>query len=166
MTQNDPVHDLEQLIEAFKQSGLRELHGRCGDMEVHLSLDADAGVPKVTVGQVATPVAPVAPPPVAAGVPSAVSASAVSASAGDIPAGAVVVKAPYLGTFYRAPKPGAAPYVELGQVVGAEDEICLVEVMKLFTAVRAGASGKIHAVLATDGELVAADQPLFVILPE
>ncbi|PXA83988.1 acetyl-CoA carboxylase, biotin carboxyl carrier protein, partial [Nostoc sp. 3335mG] len=74
-----------------------------------------------------------------------------------------IVRAPYLGTFYRAPKPGEAAYVEIGAEVSAESELCLVEVMKLFTAVRAGASGTIAHILATDGQMVEAGQPLFAI---
>ena len=50
-------------------------------------------------------------------------------------------------------------------MVAAETELCLVEVMKLFTAVRAGVSGKVVQVMAIDGELVAADQPLFAVMP-
>ena len=47
------------------------------------------------------------------------------------------MRAPNLGTFYRAPKPGAPPYVAVGQRVEAATEVCLIEVMKLFTSVRA-----------------------------
>ena len=59
----------------------------------------------------------------------------------EAPAHWVAVRAPNLGTFYRAPKPGAAPYVSVGQKVDAETEVCLIEVMKLFTYVLAGVSG-------------------------
>ena len=83
-----------------------------------------------------------------------------------MPDGAVVIRAPYLGTFYRSPKPGAPAYVEIGGKVSPESELCLVEVMKLFTAVRAGVAGEVTQVLASDGELVAADQPLFVVIPD
>ena len=76
-----------------------------------------------------------------------------------------LVRAPYRGTFYRAPKPGAKPYVEIGDVVAAEADLCLVEVMKLFTAVRAPQGGKIHSVVARDGELVESGQALFVLVP-
>ena len=75
------------------------------------------------------------------------------------------MRAPYLGTFYRAPKPVATPYVEVGSPVAPETEICMVEVMKLFTAVHASISGRVHAVLASDGQLVDAQQPLFVLVP-
>ena len=76
-----------------------------------------------------------------------------------------MVCAPYLGTFYRSPKPGSPPYVEVGSTVSAESELCLVEVMKLFTAVRAGVAGMIVQIMASDGELVTADQPLFAVMP-
>ena len=77
----------------------------------------------------------------------------------------VAVRAPNLGTFYRAPKPGAAPYVSVGQTVDADAEVCLIEVMKLFTSVLAGVAGTVRKVLVEDAELVEYDQPLFLIEP-
>lgn len=161
MNSPEPIADLELLIEEFKRSGLRELHGKYGDLEVYLSQDADApglDAPRQRIS--AAPAAAPAPAPSSAPTPPAP-----VTPEGEWPADATVVRAPYLGTFYRAPKPGAPPYVELGAIVAADSELCLVEVMKLFTAVRAGAAGKVAQVLANDGELVAAGQPLFVILP-
>jgi acetyl-CoA carboxylase biotin carboxyl carrier protein len=155
--------DLEGLIDEFKRSGLRELQARHGDFEIYLSQDKDApglaggGAPVVPVQRGASGVA--APVPMSS--PAATSAGAVQ----DVPEGAVIVCAPYLGTFYRSPKPGLPPYVEIGSDVSTESELCLVEVMKLFTAVRAGVAGKVVQVMASDGELVAADQPLFAVLP-
>ena len=73
------------------------------------------------------------------------------------------VAAPNLGTFYRSPKPGSPPFVELGQKVAADTEICLLEVMKLFTSVNAGVAGTIMKVCAADAELVEGDQVLFYI---
>ncbi len=155
--------DLQQLIDEFKRSGLRELQARHGDFEIYLSQDANApglgaaaSAPTIQVQRnvpVAAPSAPAAP------------AAAPAPAAQAVPDGAVVVCAPYLGTFYRSPKPGSPPYVEVGSMVAAESELCLVEVMKLFTAVRAGVAGKVVQVLASDGELVAADQPLFAVMP-
>jgi len=155
--------EFEVLIEEFRQSGLRELHARCGDLEVYLSQDGDASgldAPRVSVAAPTARAAPAIPAPAAAPAPAAPS------SAPAVPEGSVLVTAPYLGTFYRAPKPGAPAYVEIGGSVSAESEVCLVEVMKLFTAVRAGAAGKVVQVLASDGDLVLAGQPLFVIQPE
>lgn len=64
------------------------------------------------------------------------------------------VPAPLLGTFYRAPKPGAPPFVEIGSAVQAETIIGIIEVMKLMNTVRAGVSGRVTEILARDGVLV------------
>ncbi len=162
----EPIADLELLIEDFKRSGLRELHGRYGALEIYLSQDANApGLDGLRQQVSAAPAAVAASAAPAPGGHASAPAAPAAAAERAWPAGATVVRAPYLGTFYRAPKPGAAPYVELGASVAADSELCLVEVMKLFTAVRAGAAGTIAEVLATDGELVQGGQPLFVIMP-
>jgi acetyl-CoA carboxylase biotin carboxyl carrier protein len=70
------------------------------------------------------------------------------------------VTAPLLGTFYRAPKPGAAPFVEVGSAVEPETVIAIIEVMKLMNTVRAGRAGRVTEILVTDGALVEYGQPL------
>jgi acetyl-CoA carboxylase biotin carboxyl carrier protein len=64
------------------------------------------------------------------------------------------VSAPLLGTFYRAPKPGAAPFVEVGSPVNEDTIVGIIEVMKLMNAVRAGARGTVAEILGRDGTLV------------
>jgi acetyl-CoA carboxylase biotin carboxyl carrier protein len=81
------------------------------------------------------------------------------------PEGCVAIRAPHLGTFYRSPKPGAAPYIEVGQTVTAETEVCLLEVMKLFTTLRAGMSGVVRAVSARESALVESGDVLFWVEP-
>ena len=71
--------------------------------------------------------------------------------------------APNLGTFYRSPKPGSPPFVEVGQKVTADTEVCLIEVMKLFTSVKAGTAGTVRHVAAADAELVEGGQVLLYI---
>jgi acetyl-CoA carboxylase biotin carboxyl carrier protein len=65
-----------------------------------------------------------------------------------------VVSAPLLGTFYRAPKPGAAPYVEVGSQVEDDTIVGIIEVMKLMNTVRAGVRGRVVQILGRDGALV------------
>ncbi len=169
MTDGRKIADIEQLIEEFQQSGARELHVRADGFELFLSTDSEAGgvdAPSAVVATVASaPAAPVAARPAAAPAAAPV-ASAASAEDLSCPDGGVIVRAPYLGTFYRAPKPGSPAYVEIGDTVTSETEMCLVEVMKLFTAVRAGVAGRVHQVLATDGQMVQADQPLFIVVAD
>jgi len=157
----DPIIDMrvETLIAEFARSGVRELHLRSGDFELYLSNDPYAPAPVTPVAHIP---AALAVEPVTAAPPPAPSAAIGKAS--ELPEDAVVVSAPNLGTFYRSPKPGAAFYVEIGATVAVGDELCLIEVMKLFTAVRAEVAGRIHAVLAPDGEMVEAGQPLFAIV--
>ena len=64
------------------------------------------------------------------------------------------IPSPMLGTFYRAPKPGAAPFVEIGSVVDADSVIAIIEVMKLMNTVRAGVKGVITEILPADETLV------------
>lgn len=79
--------------------------------------------------------------------------------------GAEAVRAPLLGTFYRAPKPGAPPYVAVGDTVDAETVIGIIEVMKLMNPVRAGVSGTVAAITAEDSQLVEFDEPLMFVKP-
>lgn len=76
------------------------------------------------------------------------------------------VKAPMTGTFYAAPSPGAAPFVETGQAVKQGDQVGIVEVMKLFTAVTAPVAGTVRAILVENQEVVESDQTLIVIEPK
>jgi acetyl-CoA carboxylase biotin carboxyl carrier protein len=103
----------------------------------------------------------------AAPVAAAASAPAAPTPAPDGPGGIdpswVAVVAPNLGTFYRSPKPGAPPFVEIGQKVSAETEVCLIEVMKLFTSVKAGVAGTVRHAAAADAELVEGGQVLLYI---
>lgn len=73
------------------------------------------------------------------------------------------VRAPMLGTFYRAPAPGKTPYVQLGDVVDEDDIIGLIEVMKLFTQIPAGVAGRVVEIVAQDANLVEYGQPLVLI---
>lgn len=77
----------------------------------------------------------------------------------------VVITAPMLGTFYRAPKPGEPAFVQAGDKVDADSVLCIVEVMKLMNSVPAGVQGEVTAVYASDGELVEFGQALFAIRP-
>lgn len=74
--------------------------------------------------------------------------------------GEIDVPAPFLGVFYHAARPGAAPFVVPGQEVSEDSMIGIIEVMKLMNGVRAGVKGKVVALLAANAEAVEAGQPL------
>ncbi len=75
----------------------------------------------------------------------------------------VVVTAPMIGTFYRAPSPTDAPFVKVGEIVTADQTIGLIEAMKLFTEIRAGTAGRIARFLAQNATLVEFGQALVTI---
>jgi acetyl-CoA carboxylase biotin carboxyl carrier protein len=176
---NLDLEELAAIIEQLDQADFTEFRYEKGDLRLHVRRDGhDAGpldwaaaapsplasspaaiAPAPAVAQASTPAAPDASVPVAAPAPSA----GAGLDPANLPEGHVVVKAPMLGTFYGAPKPGAAPFVTVGDTVGPETTLCIIEVMKLMNSVPAGASGEIAAVFLADGDLAEFDQPLFAV---
>ena len=163
------IQNLEALIDQFRRSGWREMHLRIGDTELFVSADGQARLPERTGAAAAAPVMVAAPASAVAtpsAAPAAQAAPPAAAASAALPAGWVQVCAPSLGTFYSAPKPGAPKFVDVGARVAPNTEMCLVEVMKLFTTVTAGRAGIVRQVLVNDAELVEFGQPLFVIEPD
>ncbi|ETI63698.1 carboxylesterase [Sphingobium sp. C100] len=154
------LRDIEILADLFKAGGWTELRVESGAISLLLSKD------KATLSldgghQAAVSVA--AAPPVVEDMPVQSASDGIGASAGPIDPAWTAVKAPNLGTFYRSPKPGSPPFVEVGQRVEAQSELCLIEVMKLFTSVKAGVAGTVRHVAVADADLVEGGQPLFYI---
>ncbi|MBU6483267.1 MAG: acetyl-CoA carboxylase biotin carboxyl carrier protein [Betaproteobacteria bacterium] len=82
------------------------------------------------------------------------------------PEGSVLVHSPMVGTFYRAPEPGAAPFVQVGLTVSPDTTVCIIEVMKLMNSIPAGASGVVTHILVEDGSPVEYGQPLIALRPQ
>lgn len=80
--------------------------------------------------------------------------------------GLVEITSPLLGIFYRAPKPGEPPFIEVGQKVDTETVIGIVEVMKLMNSVAAGVAGEVVEILGANGELVEHGEVLMLVRPE
>ena len=101
----------------------------------------------------------------AASAPAAALQSSPSAKAApaELAANEIAVRAPMLGTFYRAASPGEKPFIEVGQRVKADDTVCVIEVMKLFNTIRAGVDGTIVRIEAQNAMLVEYDAPLIII---
>jgi acetyl-CoA carboxylase biotin carboxyl carrier protein len=97
---------------------------------------------------------------VAAPGPASSAAQSPAANPSADPAALQDIRAPLLGTFYRAPKPGAPPFVEVGSLVEEDTIIGILEVMKLMNTIRAGLRGKVTEILARDGTLVEYGEPL------
>jgi len=104
--------------------------------------------------------------PRAAKAAAPVSTATPASNAGAPEPGALAVPAPLLGIYYRAPKPGEPPFVEVGDRVQADTIIGIIEVMKLMNTVRAGVAGQIVAISAPNGELVEYGQAVLWVRPD
>jgi acetyl-CoA carboxylase biotin carboxyl carrier protein len=163
--------DLESLIDVIDRSGISEFSLITADGELRVSkTPADRAhsaavvqLPAPTIA--AAPAAEVvaAPQPEASPVATSATAPAASASTGN---GFVEIRTPLLGVFYRAPNPGAPPFVEVGARVEADTTVAIIEAMKVFTAVPAGVCGVVTEVLVQDREFVEYDQALFRVTPD
>jgi len=100
------------------------------------------------------------------GVISATNASDTAKSSLSSVDGLVEVRTPLLGTFYRAPKPGSPPFVEVGSIVTESSVVAIVETMKLMNSVHAGVSGKIVEICLDDAEFADHDAVLMRVQPE
>lgn len=145
------LRKLKTLIDLVAESGIAELEITEGEGKVRIVKFSQAVQP------VAYPAAGVEPVP---GAP--VAAAPVAEAAPAVPQGHSV-KAPMVGTFYRAPNPGAAPFVNVGQTVKEGDPLCIIEAMKLLNEIEADKSGVIKEILIENGEPVEYGQPLFII---
>ncbi|MDO4426897.1 MAG: acetyl-CoA carboxylase biotin carboxyl carrier protein [Moraxella sp.] len=97
----------------------------------------------------------------AEGVPEAVKESVVEAIKGDE---GHQILSPMFGTFYRKSSPSMPNFTEVGHQVQEGDTLCIVEAMKIMHEVKAGKAGTVQAILVTEGEMVEADTPLFVLV--
>ena len=88
------------------------------------------------------------------------------ASASTSTDASVSISAPMLGTFYRAPAPGAPPFVDVGAAVEHDTVVCLIEVMKMMNPVSAGVAGTIVDVCADNAALVEHGAVLFRVRPD
>jgi acetyl-CoA carboxylase biotin carboxyl carrier protein len=152
--------DLLQIVDLIKTSTqFNEFHLKVGDIE----LDIRRGEPAARPAPATT--APITATSVAVSPPATIAEPHRSVPLA-YPAGSVLVKSPMVGSFYRAPEPGAHPFVEVGARVTAESIVGIVEVMKLMNSIPAGQAGVVTHILVEDGEPVQYGQVLVVIEAE
>ena len=123
--------------------GITRVHVRSGEASVELERGVAAPADGTPVGAAAAPAEPATD----------------EAEPGQPPAGEQV-RAPMVGTFYRAPGPGEPPYVSVGDVLGPGQQIGILEAMKLMNPVESTARGRVAEILVPDGAPVEYDQPL------
>ena len=150
------IRKIKKLIEMLEESNLSEIEIREGEETIRLSrmLTVVPAAPTMVHAAVPTPAAS-APTTVAEGAAKPVEAAAT-------PSGHVVTS-PMVGSFYRAPSPNTAPFVEVGSQVKVGDTLCIIEAMKMLNPIEADKAGTIKAILKENGQPVEYGEPLFVI---
>ena len=150
------LRKLKKLIDLVEESGIAEIEVTEGEEKVRITRTTAAAAPIY-----AAP-APAAAAPVAAPVAAAPAAAAPAAApaARDL---SNAQKSPMVGTFYRAPGPNAAAFVEVGKQVKVGDTLCIIEAMKLMNEIEAEKSGVVKEILVENGTPVEYGEPLFII---
>ncbi len=150
------LRKLKTLIDLVAESGIAELEVTEGDGKVRIVKTQQATAATTYV---------VAPAPVAAASAAPVTPAATPAApvAAEPVVSGHIVKAPMVGTFYRAPNPNSPPFVEVGASVKEGQSLCIIEAMKLLNEIEADKTGVIKEILVENGEPVEFGQPLFVI---
>ena len=154
------IRTIKKLIELLKETGMGEIEVKTGEDCVRISAQSSAApvanyVPAPSFMAQAPAIPQHAPEKPAV-------AHAESNAKHQVPDGHKVLS-PMVGTVYLAPKPGAAPFVEVGQHVKAGDTLCMIEAMKMFNQIQADKSGVLSARLINNEQPVEFDQPLFII---
>jgi acetyl-CoA carboxylase biotin carboxyl carrier protein len=144
--------DVLRIVELVKSTRFSEFRLKVGEIEVHLKRKngacADAGAPPLTAESAA-----IVPSP--SSVPGRTFAP-----------DARLVRAPMVGTFYRAPGPGAEPFIEVGRHVEPDTTVCIIEVMKLMNSIAAETRGVVSEILVANGARVEYGEVLMVIGPD
>ena len=146
------IRKVKKLIELLQESDVAEIEIHEGEESVRISRN---GPPPPAV--YAAPAMMAAAPIAAAPAPGAPAAAPVEELKGH------TVNSPMVGTFYRAPSPGAKPFVEVGQSVGVGDVLCIIEAMKILNQIESDRAGVVKRILVENGEPVEYNQPLFLI---
>lgn len=147
------LRKIKKLIELVEASQVAELEVREGEEMIRINRYG-------TAAPVAMPMH--MPMPAAAPLSAPAAASSAGASEAALPSGHVVT-APMVGTFYRAPSPGAKSFVDVGQRVKAGDTLCIIEAMKMLNQIESDKDGVVKAIVVENGQPVEFGQPMFVI---
>jgi acetyl-CoA carboxylase biotin carboxyl carrier protein len=155
--------DVQDILNLLNVTTFNELHLQTDRFKLSLRRSADGEWTQASE-ELSTPnlLQPASP---AASAPTA-TAAAMPKQAVAIADGLVEIRAPLLGTFYRAPKPGAPPFVEIGSRVEKDTVVAIVETMKLMNSVYAGVSGKIVEICLGDADFADHDAVLMRVQPE
>ncbi len=154
------VKDLKLLIKMITETDITEFEMDNSDEKIVIRRGSRTEYVAVSAP---APVYAPTPAPAAPAVPAAAAAVPTAAPAAAVAEKGETINSPIVGTFYRAPAPDAAPYVEVGQVVEKGQVLCIVEAMKLMNEIEAEYRCKIVKICKENAQAVEFGDPLFVI---
>jgi acetyl-CoA carboxylase biotin carboxyl carrier protein len=160
--------DIDEILKLLESAqDVQDFHLKYGDVELRVSRDgsarSDPGGSAMPSGRASS--RNVSPTAVGSQVSAPATPEVRRQREAAIPEGRVVVKAPMVGTFYRAPSPGAKAFVEVGDRVAEDTVVCIIEVMKLMNTIHAGTSGMVREIRVENSQPVEFGQILIVIEP-
>jgi acetyl-CoA carboxylase biotin carboxyl carrier protein len=149
------IRKIKKLIEMLEESDLAEIEVQEGEESVRISRHGKHAPAMIAPAHFSSP-------PPATPAPAAPAAGALPEVSEAQPGGHVITS-PIVGSFYRAPSPGAPPFVEVGQKVKAGETLCIIEAMKMLNQIESDKDGVVAAILVENGQPVEYGQPLFII---
>lgn len=152
------IKDIKAIIDLMKKNSVSEFELEKQDFKIRLKRGMNGGT--VVAGHEDAPMLAYVPPVAAVPAPPPAQASPPAPATGELE-----VKSPMIGTFYRAPSPESAPYVEVGAEVNTETVVCIIEAMKVMNEIKAEVKGVITQVLVENAKPVEFGQPLFKLRP-
>lgn len=159
------LRKLKTLIELVESSGIAELEIAEGEERVRITRTLPASAQQFVMHGGPQSSAPVLASAAAAALPAATAAEAAAAAAAAAAAEGHVVKSPMVGTFYRAPEPGAESYAQVGTRVTPGQTVCIIEAMKIMNEIEAEIAGVVREVCVEDAQPVEYGQVLFRVDP-
>jgi acetyl-CoA carboxylase biotin carboxyl carrier protein len=151
------LKDIKAIIDLMKKNSVTEFELEKQDFKIKLKRGANGGGAAASYEDSPAVVLAQPVPALAAGIPAPQVQVPVSNE--------LEIKSPMIGTFYRAPSPEAAPYVEVGVEVNPETVVCIIEAMKVMNEIKAEAKGVITQVMVENAKPVEFGQPLFKVRP-
>ncbi|OGJ90235.1 MAG: acetyl-CoA carboxylase, biotin carboxyl carrier protein [Candidatus Raymondbacteria bacterium RifOxyC12_full_50_8] len=152
------LDEIREFIRFFDKTGLTEIEVKAGDQSLYLSKQLAASAPYAVEPRAIAPVSAAPSPSAPVDVPVAPAQAAGKKL--------LEIKSPIVGTFYRAPSPTSAPFVNVGDAVASGKTVCIIEAMKIMNEIQAEISGVVREICVENQQPVEFGQVLFLVEPK
>jgi len=151
------LKDIKAIIDLMRKNSVSEFELERQDFKIRLKRGTNGGAPAIASSDEGPGVSYVQPPQIAVAIAPVPVPSLAPATKEE------VIKSPMIGTFYRAPSPESAAYIEVGAEVNPETVVCIIEAMKVMNEIKAEVKGTITQIIVENAKPVEFGQPLFKV---